>query len=335
MLIDDNYMFSQANEMISPENTDEHKLKIKATFMEALINFLTVYAESELSSDIEINLPLVSLYINSQEFENVLCSYVKNIDDIYKILEMETLIGLPIWRFLKINDFLKNSLEKNYENTLKENNKYIRENYPCKRCIFFREMDTPFGYLSECKFDEWKRANSVEWSEIKNCKNLIDLDTDIEKFKSKGYTYRRILSYRDELQRRIDKEDLKSLDKYKVTLEDIKDSEVSLKKLSKEEAEEQIWKDFGYAMKNKRTSSDRKKEYRKAIILSSFVEFVDLYIKTEIGSGYKVNLYEVLKYIEHMDFDFESKEEVLKIIEDKLVNDKLKINNFIERDIEN
>ena len=39
---------------------------------------------------------------NSQEFENVLCSYVKNIDDIYSILEKETLLGLPVWRFLII-----------------------------------------------------------------------------------------------------------------------------------------------------------------------------------------------------------------------------------------
>ncbi len=335
MLLDDNYMYSQANEMISPENTDDHKLKMKALFMEALINFITVYAESELSSDIEINLPLVSLYINSQEFENVLCSYVKNIDDIYSILEKETLLGLPVWRFLKINDFLKNSLEKNYENTLKENHKYIRENYPCKRCVFFREMDTPFGYLSECRFDEWKRAEYIDWSKVKECKNLVDLNTDIEKFKSKGYTYHRISSYRDELKRRIDKEDLKSLDKYKITLKDLEDSEVSLKKLPEEERKDELWKDLALAFKNKRTSSDRRKEYRKAIILSSFIEFVNLYIKTEIGSGYKVNLYEVLKYIEYMDFDFESEEEILKIIEDKLVKNEIEINKFIERDVEN
>ena len=43
----------------------------------------------------------------------------------------------------------------------------------------------------------------------------------------------------------------------------------------------------------------------------------------------------ILKYIEYMDFDFESEEEIYKIIEDKLVKDEIEISKFIERDIEN
>lgn len=332
MLLGDNSMYEKVNEMIDPDNTREHRLKVKALYMEALTTFLKVYAESELSSDIELNLPLISLYINSPEFENQDCSYIKSIDDIYEMLEIETLMGMPVWRFFILSDYQKNILEKNYEEFLKKNCEYLRENYPCKRCIFFREMDTPFGYLAECRFDEWKRANSIDWTKVTKCENLVGLDTDIEKFKNEGYTYRRIKSFKDTFERKLKEETTKNLDKYKVTLEDLKDSEVSLEELSKEEREVEIFKDFGRAVANKRTSTDRRKEYRKAIILASFVEFVNLYIESEIGSGYKVNLYEILKYIEYMDFDFKSKEEFLEDLEKKIIDEEIQISKYIEKE---
>ena len=56
-------------------------------------------------------------------------------------LEMEVLMGLPIWRFLKLSEYQMNLFEKNYEKELISRQKYLEENYPCKRCIFFKEND--------------------------------------------------------------------------------------------------------------------------------------------------------------------------------------------------
>ena len=333
MLIDDNSMYRNLNSMIRPQNTDDKKLFVKSLFMEGLINFLEIYAESELFSGIEINLPLVSLYINSQEFENVDCSYINSIEDVYEILEAETLMGLPIWRFLILSTYQKNILESQYEKFLKDNEKYIRETYPCKRCVYFEELNTPFGYLSRCKQDEWSRAESVEWTKILKCKKKIGLDFDTESIeRTKPYTARRIKSLKESLERKINNESIKTLDKYKVTLDDLKDCEISLE-VSKEDKESEIWKDFGAALANKRTSTERRLEYKKAIILSSFIKFINLYIETEIGSAFKVNLYEVLKYIENegITLKFTSEEEFYKNLEEMLIQNTLDLNLFIER----
>ena len=36
-------------------------------------------------------------------------------DDVYKIIEMEILMGLPVWRFLKLSDYQMNLFENNYD----------------------------------------------------------------------------------------------------------------------------------------------------------------------------------------------------------------------------
>ena len=104
MLAEDN-MFAKANDFIRKPQSDLEKSKIKALYIEGMINFLEIYAQSEIG-EIEVNIPAIALFINSPEFENVDCCEIKNIEDVYKSLEIETLMGLPIWRFLKLSEYL-------------------------------------------------------------------------------------------------------------------------------------------------------------------------------------------------------------------------------------
>lgn len=328
MLSEDNMLFSKATEMIRGEQKESDKAKIKALFIEGLINFLSIYAQSEICEGIEVNIPLVSLYVNSPEFENVDCYSIKNIDDVYKIIEIEVLMGMPIWRFLKLSNYQMNLFEKNYEEVLKERATYLRENYPCKRCIYFREEDTPFGYLSQCLREEEAslhyRRESIDWTQISSCKNCITVDDDIEYLKKDyPWTYRNAKSRQDSFRKALEKEDTSKLDRYKIQLKDIEEANISLK-LPKIENEIDrlsfILDDFGDAFSNKRSKKERREEIKKALYLEGFIEFINLYIQNEIGSNYTVDITKVVLYLDDRELNFTSKEELFSELEDMLLN---------------
>ena len=328
MLSEDNSIYSKAAQMIRGEQEEIDKSKIKALFIEGLINFLSIYAQSEICEGIEVNIPLVSLYVNSPEFENVDCYSIKNLEDVYKIIEIEVLMGMPIWRFLKLSDYQLNLFEKNYENVLKERIAYLRENYPCKRCIYFREEDTPFGYLSQClREDETtlcRRRENIDWTEISSCKNCISANDDIEYLKEDyPLTYRRAKSSQASLKKRLEKDDVKFIDRYKIQIKDIEEANVSLE-LPKFENESDrlsfLLEDFGAVFSNKRSKSERRQEIRKALYLEAFINFVNIYIQNEIGSNYTVDITKVVLFLEDKELDFTSEEELFSELEEMLLN---------------
>lgn len=328
--------FEKGNEMLRGEQSDFEKAKIKALYIEGMINFLEIYAQSEIG-EVEVNIPAIALYVNSPEFENVDCYMIKNIEDIYKIIELEILMGLPIWRFLKLSEYQMNIFEKNYERSLIENQKYLEENYPCKRCIYFREINTSLGYLTECnnlkdEFSPLSRDRNIDWTKITECDSCITINDDLSKLKESSFRlWRNAVSCQDSLKRRIANRDVSSLDKYKITLKDLKQDCVMLDTITKvTDKTDFILEGFKDAFNNKRSKSERVLELKKALYLEGFIKFIELFAKNELGNDYGVDICEAVLYLEDKDLDFKSEEELFIELEN-LVLEGFEIKKFVKK----
>lgn len=322
-------IFEQANVMIRGYQSNEEKNKIKALFIEALIDFLTIYAESEIGN-VEVNIPLVSLYVNSPEFENVDCFHIEKIEDIYKMIEIEVLMGLPIWRFLKLSDYQFNLFEKNYEVVLKENQKYLMDNYPCKGCLYFKEDNSSFGYVSMCMQDEFSRGEHIDWTKITKCKKCLNFKNDLSSFNK--FRTRHLLDKQKKMKELYEGLNIEKLDRYKISLKDIEDSNIPLEVSysSEDERMDLILQDFALAFKNKRTKSERREEIKRALYLEGFIEFINLYIANEVGSNFKVDISKVVLYLDEIELDFKSKEELFISLEEMII-DGFDFTQFIKR----
>lgn len=327
--------FEKGNEMLRGEQSALDKSKIKALYIEGMINFLEIYGQSEIG-EVEINIPAVALYVNSPEFENVDCYMIKDIEDVYKCLEIEILMGLPIWRFLKLSEYQMNIFEKNYEQTLIENQKYLEENYPCKRCIYFRELNTSLGYLTECNNvkDDWisNRDKHIDWTKITECQNCITIDEDLSDLKEKSFRqWRNAISCQESYKRKLENRDISKIDNYKITLKDLKEDCVMLDSLNKvNDKTDFILEGFKDAFNNKRSKSERILELKKALYLEGFIKFIDLFAKNELGNDYSVNISEVVVYLEDKDLEFKSEEELFLELEN-LVLEGFEIKKFIRK----
>ena len=62
------------------ELSDENKAERKAIFLEGLIRFLDIYAQTEIGEGIQIDIMKTALYVNSARFEN---------DDLYEVDSVE------------------------------------------------------------------------------------------------------------------------------------------------------------------------------------------------------------------------------------------------------
>ena len=214
--------------------------------------------------------------------------------------------------------------------------KYLEDTYPCKRCVYFKELTTPFGYLSQCNYrkDAFDRSRdrNVDWTSIKNCKNCITVNDDISKLKEKdSYLWRQCKNAQDSYKFKLDKRKISDLDVYKITLKDLKEDCISLDSIKKAtDRTDYILEGFIDAFNNKRSKSERVRELKKALYLEGFIKFVDLYIKTEIGNDFSVDISKSVLYLEKNEFEFESEEELFQNLENMIL-DGFPLKNFIKR----
>jgi hypothetical protein len=118
-LIDAN-LYPQAAVMIhnGEEITEERQEEIKAIFLEGMIRFLDIYSQTEIGEGIQIDIMKVALHINTPQFINDDMYLIHSIDDVFSLLENLAISGLPIWRFLKLNEYQSRLFETGYNQLL-------------------------------------------------------------------------------------------------------------------------------------------------------------------------------------------------------------------------
>lgn len=301
-LIDAN-LFPQAAEMIHNKKlSDKRKLEIKAMYIEALINFMDIFAQTEIGEGIEIDLQKVALFVNSNVFENRDCFYIKTIDDIYTVLEFEVLNGLPLWRFLKLTEYQNKLFEDMYGKTLIEIKTEKEKCSKCYTCIWYEKIDTMFGILERCKkpseFENpfRRRQSSIKPIQIKSCKYYTSLSEMPELILNKLNDF-----YRNRIIKNIEERRIEYV-KENSNIEDIYGVPAMLNQEVVIDFDKQYdpLSDLAFAFNNKRTISERKKELRYAIYFEGMIRFIKTYIDIEIGNDFIPDIKNIILYLNEL-----------------------------------
>lgn len=339
-MFNDANLFPEAAIMIHDglELNDERKSELKGIYLEGLIRFLEIYANDEIGGDVEIDITKIALLINSPSFENDDLYSYSNIEDIFKLLENLAIMGLPIWRFLKIGEYQLNMLEKSYDKLREENLEKIAKQKSCFGCVWFENIDTPFGKLTRCKrphcIDRSRFSrDSLEGIDTnKGCEWLTTLETIPEKelMKKDDFTKRQFLNSVESARTYYRKEMQKDMFRIPKVLNE--EDTISLHEVY------DVWNDLALVFKNKRGKAERQMELRKAMFVEGMIRFFEIFGKMEIGNDYIANIKEISKYIDDLFFEekenlknIKTFEDVYSYLENKILYDEyFNILNFVK-----
>lgn len=315
----------------------EKQVEVKAVFLEAFIRFLDIYAQTEIGEGFELDIMKIALHINSPQFENDDLYAIHSIEDAFRLCESLAVFGLPIWRFLRINEWQRQMLEKSYRQRLKAANEWAAKEKLCYSCIWYREEDTSFGFLQSCDRPETGYFKPVRKSAFdpvaaKGCEWLTTLSQipDLEKINSRFLKSRfmdAIEPARERFKERLGRDPFRIPES--LSGEEIIDLAVKYSPLQ----------DLACVCNNKRSKSDRQYEVSKAMLTEGAIRFFESYAKCEIGSSYVANIKEIALWIDDYDFRNQvncitSYEDVYGFLEDLIVNGDLDVLRFVKRNLE-
>ena len=299
-MIDSNWLPEAAEFIYERKLSTEERSELKGIFLEGLIRFLEIYSQTEIGDGIEIDIVKIALHINSPRFENVSLFSFTSIKDVFSLLENMTLNGLPVWRFLKLTDWQQSILEKEYDKLLKQARVSTIKKHPCYGCIWYDENETFLGTAKQCtkpsvginRFE--RRGRDFDPDEITECDwftTLEELPVALADDNISQHEMKHILDYYiPDAKRRFKK----YLDKDPFIIpKNLKESEII--DLGKEY---DIWDDLGAAFNNLQTSTDRKKNLRKAMCTEGMIRFFELYSKNEIGSSYVADIKNISSWLD-------------------------------------
>lgn len=334
-LIDEN-LFPQAAVMIHDgiEISDERKAEIKAIFIEGLVRFLSIYAETEIGEGIQIDITKVALHVNSARFENDDLYCIESIDDVYRLLEQLTITGLPIWRFLRLTDYQKRIFESGYSELLVSAKMKAAAERPCYGCIWFDESETPFGMLRKCRKPETEfeiyRRGGIDPDIITECKWCTTLDKIPDEIKKLLDFYRirfmnSVESARNNFRRKLNE------DPFRIPKELSDDENVDL------ETYYDPILDLVCAFRSHKTKTGRQTEIRRAMYIEGMIRFFEIYAQCEVGNGYIADIKNIALYVNELESSeirfIKSYEDVYGDLEEKIING-FNVKKFIKYDDE-
>lgn len=156
--------------------TERKKELVRSMYLEAFLTFMSVYAESEMGNA-TVDITRIATYIHGPDFALHNINNLRNMDDCYRLIEKEVLEGLPIWRFLKLDEHLLVMLEIGLREQVIDAEDYARQTYVCKRCKHMFEQETNLGYLCRCESKKrnkngYRNRGYHDYTKIKTCKFL-------------------------------------------------------------------------------------------------------------------------------------------------------------------
>lgn len=325
------------------ELTERQMSSRKGMYLEALIGFTEIFAETEIG-DAEVDIEKASLYVNSPLFENTSAYGMHTLADAYRQIESDVLHGLPIWNFLKLTPYQSEMMERTFVRNAREELREIEAKSPCFTCVFYRCEGTQLGSYEYCtgrRLLTWRIDRGVGFAptRVRNCPIRVGME-DTEEFiscmeKKDGCgAFPKIPEYR----RRDAAEEagrgyafLKSR-KTSVPMYHVPrtlDEHIDLSKTP------DALEELGYAFSGKRTLSELQSGLRVAMYESAMIRFFGIYARDEIGCGFTADVRNIAVWVSHMEKERKlhamSEEEVYPEIEGMLTDGGTDIRRFVKR----
>ena len=141
-------------------------------FVSALFDVVTIFGEIETGCT-ELNLDTIGNYLNSPRIVNDFWG-LKTKEDMYQFLTDDILNGNPIWYFLKLPEWTQNMLSKSFLDEIAEEERLLREKYPCYRdCQYFRRDEHEIGVIERCvckELNPWNKRSTGPFKPKRSCR---------------------------------------------------------------------------------------------------------------------------------------------------------------------
>ena len=307
---------------------EETKLKRKFLYTEGLIRFLELYCNNELGSG-RVDIQKVCLWVNSPFFENQILHSIRNIQDVFKMLEQQLLADVPLYRLLDISEHLKCLLEEDHRIALQNSMMEEAEQYPCLKCIWYQSEITPLGMTSKCERPKYPyefsmhRSGFLHIKKVRSCKyctTVTIVPETIAKMQLHHYEdsiATRIHKYRTEWNAKYD-----TLDNSVIPVEF---ENLDMNQLADRIQQNPMY-DFGRIFNNKMSYSDIYQNLQECVLLEGMISFVEIYAKTELGSNFIADIAKIAEKVHRMrkngKLNFKSAEEVYHWLEEQVLSGK-------------
>lgn len=129
----------------------------------AVKDIIELFAETELGSGCEIDVEAVAAYVQSFSFFADDMWGIKEKEEIYQMITDDILNGYPVWQLLKIPDWTKNMLEREFQAEQERKRKELEKKYKCFTCKYFVEKQTELGVWRECTWEPPKSKRDFDW----------------------------------------------------------------------------------------------------------------------------------------------------------------------------
>ena len=112
------------------------------------IGFLEIWGQENYGEDIEIDWFKVYNFTSKydlldlrEDLEDIVFEENEEIfrDKVYKWIEDQALNGYPIWRLFKLNKWLNDKLEKEFNDEIVKENKKLFNKYKCLKCKYYND----------------------------------------------------------------------------------------------------------------------------------------------------------------------------------------------------
>lgn len=126
-------------------------MKNKFFIFLALKDILEIFAEQEIGTNCEIDVPKALEYISSFKFA-IDTFTIKTKEEIYESITNDILNGYPIWQLLDIPEWTKNMLEREFAIKQAKIREKLIKTYKCYTCKYFKESETSIGVYRKCTY---------------------------------------------------------------------------------------------------------------------------------------------------------------------------------------
>lgn len=314
------------------ELSDERKSELKAIYLEGFIRFLNIYAQTEIGEGFELDITKIGLFVNSSRFENDDLYCYSSIDDIFRLCEILVLQGLPIWRFLKLDVWNEEMLEKSYKRLLTATKKKAATISPCYDCIWYSELDTFLGVLRRCVKPSfrcnWEKQSSYDPNSVKECEWQTTLTKIPEAVESLSLLNRKqfensIPEARKRFQKKLEE------DPFRLPRNLSEKESVDLN------TQYDALLDFACVCRNERSKSEMQYDIRKAMCVEGMIRFFEMYAKCELGSDYIADVKNISLWVDDYDRKSDinaitSYEDMYCILECMILEDSIQVMNFVK-----
>jgi hypothetical protein len=128
-------------------------------FLQAFIEFISVWANEEVGSNVEIDFIKLYRYVSDEHFflrhfdaskageEEAFELALKKVEDL-------VLTGFPVWEYLKVPEWTMAMLEKTFRAEAKAEWDAATKRYPCLTCGSFSQTHCSLGSIDECNNEE-------------------------------------------------------------------------------------------------------------------------------------------------------------------------------------